>query len=73
MTDGKGYGLSSFIFAVAIGVVLGIFLAVFGLSPLGAKVGYAEAYRDMKAGKIEGHVKKNYPALWIEFNAPEEK
>jgi hypothetical protein len=32
--------------------------------------GYKNAYRDMHKGIIEEHVKRDFPELWIEFNAP---
>jgi hypothetical protein len=32
---------------------------------------YRKAYEDMKTGKIESVVKKEYPDLWIKWNIPD--
>lgn len=57
-----------FFLAIFIGVVLTlIFVKVVG-GFYGN--GYQQAYEDLHNRKIETVVQKDYPALWIKYNAP---
>jgi hypothetical protein len=65
----KAEGLLMAIMCVIMGV--GLTIVLFIASGATSDDGYKNAYRDSKKGTMETYVKKHYPKLWIEYNAPE--
>lgn len=55
-----------------VGMTVGVLLLSLVIVLTGSNYynGYEQAYRDSKKGTIEEKIKKRFPDVWIEYNAP---